>query len=88
MARDPTAAHGSQADFPGLIPSVFLRVADHPLKIRYRKGDRQLTGTGEPERLTAVPVMQNFLPMLGIDPIWAGLSSGKNARAKTMPRLP
>jgi predicted permease len=35
----------------------------------YRKGDRQLTGTGEPERLTAVPVTQNFLPMLGIDPM-------------------
>ncbi len=35
----------------------------------YRKGDRQLTGSGEPQRLTAVPVTENFLPMLGIDPI-------------------
>jgi predicted permease len=33
----------------------------------YHKGDRQLTGTGEPERLTAIPVTQNFFPMLGID---------------------
>jgi predicted permease len=35
----------------------------------YRKGDRQLTGIAEPERLTAVPVTQNFLPMLGIEPV-------------------
>ena len=31
-------------------------------------GDRQLTGTGEPERLTSVPVTQNFFPLLGVQP--------------------
>ncbi|HEX3880213.1 MAG TPA: ABC transporter permease [Bryobacteraceae bacterium] len=35
----------------------------------YKRGNRQLTGTGEPERVTAIPVTQNFLPMLGIDPV-------------------
>ena len=35
----------------------------------YRKGNGQLTGSGEPERLTAVAVTQNFLSMLGIDPM-------------------
>jgi predicted permease len=33
----------------------------------YRKGNSQLTGTGESERLTAVPVTQNFFRLLGID---------------------
>jgi predicted permease len=31
-------------------------------------GDWQLTGTGEPERLTGVPVTQNFFPLLGVEP--------------------
>src|SRR3954469_3885804 len=35
----------------------------------YRAGDKQLTGTGEPERLTSVPVTQNFFPLLGVEPI-------------------
>ena len=35
----------------------------------YRPGNRQLTGTAEPERLTAVPVTRNFLPLLGVQPI-------------------
>jgi predicted permease len=30
--------------------------------------DRKMVGTGEPERLTAVPVTQNFFPLLGITP--------------------
>jgi predicted permease len=31
-------------------------------------GDRQLTGTGEPERLTSVPVTENFFAVLGVQP--------------------
>jgi predicted permease len=31
-------------------------------------GDWQLTGTGEPERVTGVPVTQNLFPLLGVQP--------------------
>jgi len=34
----------------------------------YGVGDAKLTGTGEPERLTNVPVSQNFFPLMGIEP--------------------
>src|SRR3954465_7868844 len=34
----------------------------------YGVGDRQLTGTGEPERLTSVPVTGNFFSVLGVQP--------------------
>ena len=34
----------------------------------YSAGDKELTGTGEPERLTSVPVTQNFFPLLGVEP--------------------
>lgn len=34
----------------------------------YGVGDSKLTGTGEPERLSTVPVSQNFFPLLGIQP--------------------
>jgi predicted permease len=34
----------------------------------YGSGDWQLTGTGEPERLTGVPVTQNLFPLLGVEP--------------------
>src|SRR5205807_408710 len=32
----------------------------------YRAGDKELTGTGEPERLTSVPVTTNFFALLGV----------------------
>jgi predicted permease len=32
-------------------------------------GDRELTGTGEPERLTSVPVTGNFFSVLGVEPV-------------------
>jgi predicted permease len=35
----------------------------------YSSGDRELTGVGEPERLTSVPVTQNFFPLLGVEPV-------------------
>jgi predicted permease len=34
----------------------------------YGVGDSKLTGQGEPERFTGVPVSQNFFPLLGIRP--------------------
>ena len=35
----------------------------------YGIGDNKLIGQGEPERLTNVPVSQNFFPMLGVEPM-------------------
>jgi hypothetical protein len=35
----------------------------------YRAGNMELTGTGEPERLTGVPVTENLFPLLGVEPI-------------------
>ncbi len=34
----------------------------------YGVGDSKLSGNGEPERLSAVPVSQNFFPLLGVQP--------------------
>lgn len=34
----------------------------------YNVGDQMMTGQGEPERLTGVPVSQNFFPLLGVQP--------------------
>ena len=31
-------------------------------------GDSKLTGAGEPERLSGVPVSENFFPLLGVQP--------------------
>ncbi len=35
----------------------------------YRTGDQKLTGDGEPQRLTGVQVSNNFLSLLGVQPI-------------------
>jgi len=34
----------------------------------YGVGDSKLTGRGQPERLTGVPVSENFFPLLGVQP--------------------
>jgi predicted permease len=34
----------------------------------YGVGDNKLTGQGDPERLSGVPVSQNFFPLLGVQP--------------------
>jgi predicted permease len=34
----------------------------------YGVGDSKLTGAGEPERLSGVPVSENFFPLLGVQP--------------------
>src|SRR5580698_7304805 len=35
----------------------------------YSAGDKELTGNGEPERLTSVPVTDNFFTLLGVEPL-------------------
>ncbi len=35
----------------------------------YGVGDSKLTGNGEPERLSTVPVSRNFFPLLGVQPL-------------------
>jgi predicted permease len=35
----------------------------------YGTGDAKLTGDGEPERVSSVPVTQNFFPLLGVKPL-------------------
>jgi predicted permease len=34
----------------------------------YGTGDEKLIGDGQPERLTSIPVTQNFFPLLGVEP--------------------
>jgi len=34
----------------------------------YTSGNMELTGTGEPERITGVPVSENFFTLLGVEP--------------------
>jgi hypothetical protein len=46
----------------------------------YGVGDNLLSGRGEPERLTGVPVSANFFDVLGVKPCWAGRSRLKRAR--------
>jgi hypothetical protein len=55
---------------------VFLYLREHNKSFSdmagyagYGVGDSALTGTGEPERLTSVPVTQNFFPLLGVQPL-------------------
>lgn len=35
----------------------------------YSAGDKELTGRGEPERITSVPVTGNFFSLLGVNPV-------------------
>ncbi len=51
----------------------------------YGEGDRKLTGHGDPERLTSLPVSQNFFPLLGIQP-QLGRSFTKEECAENGPR--
>jgi predicted permease len=50
-------------------------------------GGWQLTGSGEPERVTAIPVTQNFFPLLGVAPeLGAGFTAEDcNQRADAPP---
>ena len=55
----------------------------------YFPGDHELTGAGEPERLTSVPVTQNFFEVLGVQPMLGrqfttGESQGKYSAPPAM----
>ena len=75
--RDPIGWYGlANQDVDATQAEHFLdlRAQNHPSPIwrgwsgYYRVGDTELTGTGEPERLTSVPVTENFFPLLGVQP--------------------
>ena len=48
----------------------------------YFPGDRQLTGDGEPERLTSVPVTQNLFELLGVQPMIGRGFSAEESQGK------
>ena len=48
----------------------------------YFPGDRQLTGSGEPERITSVPVTENFFPLLGVEPAIGRWFSAQECQGK------
>src|SRR6185369_8896900 len=49
----------------------------------YAPGDIRLTGAGEPERLTGVPVTQNFFPLLGVVPLAGRFFDDDESRSKS-----
>ncbi len=48
----------------------------------YSSGDQELTGTGEPERLTSVPVTANFFTLLGVQPAIGRLFTREESQGK------
>jgi predicted permease len=48
----------------------------------YRVGDKKLTGIGEPERLTSVPVTENFFALLGVEPAMGRSFTSEECRGK------
>ena len=48
----------------------------------YHVGDSELTGAGEPERLTSVPVTQNFFSFLGVEPALGRTFSPEEGRGR------
>ena len=48
----------------------------------YNGGDQELTGTGEPERLTSVPVTGNFFTLLGVQPAIGRLFTKEECQGK------
>lgn len=51
----------------------------------YATGDRKLIGQGEPERLTAVPVSENFFRLLGVTPALGRLFSAAECQPNGPP---
>jgi predicted permease len=81
--RDPgrlvwIANDGNEGDLSAQTVPVgpFIDLRDHNQSLSdiaayyafYGVGDSKMTGDGEPERLSAVPVSQNLFPLLGVQP--------------------
>jgi putative ABC transport system permease protein len=72
------ANSGTEGDLSGQTVPVgpFVDLRDHNQSFSdiaayyafYGVGDRKMTGDGEPERFTGVPVSQNLFPFLGVQP--------------------
>ena len=48
----------------------------------YGVGDNKMTGQGEPERLSGVPVSGNFFPLLGVQPMIGRLFNNDECKWK------
>ena len=48
----------------------------------YNAGDKELTGTGEPQRLTSVPVTENLFSLLGVEPAIGRLFTREESQGK------
>ena len=48
----------------------------------YNSGNMELTGAGEPERITSVPVTDNFFPLLGVAPLFGRSFTKEEAEGK------
>ena len=54
----------------------------------YGVGDNELTGKGEPERLSGVPVTQNFFPLLGVQPQLGQMFTAEECKGQSALRRP
>src|SRR5271168_1381868 len=48
----------------------------------FSAGNEELTGSGEPERITSVAVTGNFFPLLGVEPVIGRSFTGEESRGK------
>ena len=48
----------------------------------YTAGNKELTGSGAPERITAAPVTENFFPLLGVQPVIGRSFTNEESRGK------
>ncbi|MDR3700886.1 MAG: ABC transporter permease [Candidatus Sulfopaludibacter sp.] len=81
---------GKEGDLSNLTVPVtpFLELRDQARSLSdaaayyafYEPGDSKLTGVGEPERLTGVPVSQGLFPLLGVEPQVGRLFTGEECR--------
>jgi predicted permease len=74
IANDDAGTGGLSAQTVQVDPLLEMRSQNHSFSDMaayfafYGVGDSKLTGSGEPERLTSVPVSENFFPLLGVQP--------------------
>jgi MacB-like periplasmic core domain len=74
IANDDGGTGGLSAQTVQVDPFLEMRSQNHSFSDMaayfafYGVGDSKLTGSGEPERLTTVPVSQNFFSLLGVQP--------------------